>query len=193
MRPGFSVPDFAAPLDVGARLELIPPLATVKGMVLDGVLKETARLGQTLPGRGPYVGYKDYALSEFLTLQVEASAKMFPGLSSREGLRRLGQGAYPALFQSMIGRVLFGVLGKNPETLVKVAPKGYAVTGNTGQVDVLEATTQGALLRFREFYGFLDSYHIGVLEGAITACGRRGRVLFKPLGEIDGEMLCEWR
>jgi uncharacterized protein (TIGR02265 family) len=192
MRPGFSVPDFAAPLDVGARLKLIPPHATVKGMVLDGVLKETARLGQALPTRGPYVGYKDYPLPEFLALQVEAAARVFPALPPREGLRRLGQGAYPALFQSMIGRVLFGVLGKNPETLVKVAPKGYAVTGNTGQVDVIEATPQGALLRFQEFYGFLDSYHVGVLEGAITACNRSGRVLFKPLGEVDGEMLCEW-
>ena len=47
-------------------------------------------------------------------------------------------------------------------------------------------------LSFQEFYGFYDSYHIGIIEGAIMACGKAPQVQLRIITPDKFEMLCHW-
>ena len=55
----------------------------------------------------------ELSLTEHLEALVKTAELLHPDADLREGLRRVGQTAYPTFVQTMLGRVLFGVLGSD--------------------------------------------------------------------------------
>ncbi|MEW5849349.1 MAG: DUF2378 family protein [Myxococcota bacterium] len=193
MLPGFTRLDWSAPLDINAALTVVPPDVTVRGMFPQGVVDECVKAGRPLPGGRRYVGFKGYPVTEFMELCVEASALLFPTAPPRERLRRLGQLAYPTLLQSMVGKAIFGMVGGKLEAVMKLASKGYEVSLSRGTATAVEVQDGSARLHFRDIYNFLDTYQVGVVEGAMSACGRTGEVFYRSISPSEGEMLAQWR
>jgi uncharacterized protein (TIGR02265 family) len=187
----FISPDWNASLDVEERIALMPSWVTIKGMFFQSLIKQTQQHKKPLLGEN-YVSFKSYPAQDYMRLSIKIVGILYPDLSLREGLRRLGQSVYPTLLQSMIGKVVFGALGNDVVAVMKLAPKGYALASKVGKAGVREISETHAILAFEEFFGFYDCYHIGVVEGAILACGKKPQIQFRIPQPGKLEMLCRW-
>jgi uncharacterized protein (TIGR02265 family) len=188
---GFVEPDFSAPIDVQAQKALVPPGGTVKGMHLAALVDRCAEAGHPYEKRD-YIAFYDYPGEELLDLLVESAARCFPVSLPREGLRRLGHLAYPALARSPIGRVVFGLVGSDPTSLVKLVSKGYAISNSSGTARVLDTTDEHAVLRLEGMYSFIDSWHVGIIEGAAKTFGRDPKLLIKVRSPTAADFLVHW-
>ena len=189
-------PDWDAPLDVDAHLAAVPPAAMTKGMFFSRILDDYRERYITAPTSERYVGFKDYPLRDWMELAVSAARDLWPQKPLREGLRRVGQRAYVTFTASFIGRVLFGVLGNNFESVVRISPRAYELALTLARAEVIEAgagsSAGSSILWLRNVYNFIDCYHVGVVEGAVRACNRSGRVRLRPVSLSEAYFLLEW-
>jgi len=191
MLNGFIEPDWNAPLDAEAVIRSIPEAATVAGMYLSPVAKTATARGKRLPSaRDSYPIFKFFPMREHVRLLVEACEVVYPELSLRRGLRKLGRGAPGALLQSTLGRVTVGSAA-GVDVLTAMC-KTYPVNLPSCHVEVVESSANHLIASFRNFYYFLDCHHVGVLEGGMRHTGIDGQVLIKVLGPRDADMLCRW-
>jgi uncharacterized protein (TIGR02265 family) len=186
----FVAPNFALPIDPAAQKRLVPAGATVKGMQLQGLLDEQSRSGHSPTGR--YVAFRDYPGEELIDRLVETAARCHPSLAPREGLRRVGHSAYGTLSRSTIGKVLFAVAGSVPRQFLTVAAQAYSVSGSTGAAEVLSAHDGEAVVRLTEIYSFVDSWHVGIFEGAFRAMGAPCVVRVRLRGPTSADLLLRW-
>jgi hypothetical protein len=68
----------------------------------------------------------------------------------------------------------------------------YPVNLPSCKVEIAESSSEHVIVSFRNIYYFLDSHHVGVLEGAMRHAGKRGQVLIKMLSQNDADLLCRW-
>jgi uncharacterized protein (TIGR02265 family) len=191
MRPGFVKPDLAAPIDVAAQKRLVQPGATVKGMQLAAIVAEAKRRGVTLEGRR-YVAFRDYPGEELLELLALAAARVWPDAPPREALRRIGRVAYPTLKASLVGRVVFGALGRDIEAVWRLVSKGYELSNNTGRATLLELTRSEAFVRLEGMYSWVDAWHVGILEGAVEIYGLDPQVLVDVKSPTSADFWVRW-
>lgn len=179
-------------MDAERVLRLVPESATMTGQFLSAVANvATSRGIQLSSARAKYTPFTSYPLREHCELLVETSRKVFPMLSLREGLRKLGRGAPQVLMQSVVGRVVFGSVEGPFDVLVALA-KSYTLHMRPGQVDVLSENPTSAILRAREIYNFLDSHNVGVLEGALKHAAVRGEVRIHVYDRTTADFRCTW-
>ncbi len=168
--PGFVTPRFDTDLDTGAYLERVPPDAYCKGMFFHDVLAQVRRVDPDAArglARRRYIPFKDYPLREHMEITEAAVRLLYPGVPTREGMRRLGWLAYPAFVESMIGRVVFGVLGKDLDRIFQVGPKSFEVSLTRGQAVAERLGDRHWRYDFTDVFGYLDAYYVGVVEGPI--------------------------
>jgi uncharacterized protein (TIGR02265 family) len=154
----------------------VPKGATVKGMYLSSMMASLDRGGYARPTKDKFVPFKDYPLTAYMRLMLDASALAWPNLPPREGLRSLGQGAYPTLAESMVGRVIFSVAGRSWKAALPLTEKAYGVSLSPGSAKLAHLTDHSAVLELRDIWNFADSYQVGVMEGAMVAFGVEGTV-----------------
>jgi uncharacterized protein (TIGR02265 family) len=188
---GFGPPDDETPLTDDPTS--IPAGATVKGFFFQRAIEELDKRGKTYDGPRRYTVFKDYPLGDYRELLLTAATQLYPSMKPRGALRRLGRLAYPTLAQTMIGRVIFGVLGNDLSSVMKAAAKGYKVSIHPGSATVIDVGDRHAHVRLEEIHVFVDCYQVGVFEGAIEACGRRGEVAVGPARDASSiELFCAW-
>ena len=182
----FRPPRFDAPVDLEAHLRLLPPDATNRGMFFNDLVRQVQRaapgtdiaeLGGVAPRR--YLPFLEYPYADFLRLVYAAAKVVRPGGPVGEGLRQLGRTTYATLLESHAGRVLFAVLGIDFEQICRHAPKGYRLAVSFAQVTSTQLGPQHFVVGFRGLPGFLETFQVGVVEGAAmhcnVACSNRGR------------------
>ncbi|MEM9188511.1 MAG: DUF2378 family protein [Myxococcota bacterium] len=167
----FIAPDFTAPVDVEALVQSLPKKATVKGMFFRALVGGTKF---SLDRR--YLPFIDYPAERFLRAAVEIAAKRYPRRPVLEALRRLGWEAYPVLADSMIGKVIFGVLRDDLNLVFENARRGYQVSIQPAVVRSEAVGTDHWRIHYEELYIFVDSYQVGVVEGCIRHFGRNPEV-----------------
>ena len=179
----YKLPDFKQPVDFAESLAKLPAKAAVKGMFFDylgnvarsrGVDAAVAKRSGVASRR--YTAFMEYPAVDYMQVIHALGAELFPNEPAKEGLRRIGQGIYPFFVTTMIGKVLFGVLGKNPDRVLPMGPKGWQVTTNFGAVSGEMIGPKNARYHFSGMPLFLDSYTYGVIEGAYTAIDATGEV-----------------
>ena len=117
-------------------------------------------------------------------------------LPLREGLRRLGQGAYETLVSSMSGRVLVALVAGSWLALLRAVPKAYQIAGTArAELLVLEGDDHAgeAVIELQRLWTFADSYHVGVFEGALKAWKREARIRLVQHTPSDVDLRIEWR
>ena len=189
----YGVPDMQAPLDVAAYMAHCPEHAVARGMFFGDIVDALKRRGLRPSTSKRYVAFSNYPQREFIEFAARSVELLHPDLPLREGLRRVGHLAYPTFRDTMIGRVMFGVLGDDIEAVMKIVPKGYDAALNVVQAKTLAVGRGYALFRFENLHTLFDSYQVGVMEGAILACGREGEVRLKCESLSTGQALVTWR
>lgn len=188
----FVDPPWDDPLDVDAVLARIPANEVIKGMFLQPMIAAAKAKGLTLPGaRDRYVAFQDYPLREHAELLVTSARTMYPQLSLRQGLCRLGRGAQAALTSSTVGRVIWSTAIDAPTALAAIA-KAYGVAHPTSDVSIVDTAPQRVILRVARIWWFLDSHHVGCFEGAMKSVGVEGTVKLALTSWSDGELACTW-
>ncbi len=188
----FRDPDFAAPVDLQAHLALLPPGATGKGMYFNALLAAGARARPGLDlcalagiTARRYIPFRDYPMDEYLRLEVATAAAVHRGVPIGEGLRRLGWTALDSLLGSHVGKMVFGVLGRDADLILLNSPKGYQLTLSFGLLTVEKDGPRRYLVHASGLPIFLETYHVGVFEGGLRHCGARGRVRIATEGLED--------
>jgi serine/threonine-protein kinase len=200
-----SVPESLGPLlshavDVDRYMKACPVEESTQGAFLqyirDAVVDRTgsapARLFDGLP-RDRWLPFLKYPLRELMRLVVNAAGILHPKLPLSEGLRRVGWFGYPSFASTMAGRVVLFAFGETLEDVVRSVPKVYAICVPKAQVSLTLHEEHHFRLAFRGVHCFVDTYHRGVIEGAIWCHG------FQPSVKVtvgtrlcDADMVADW-
>jgi hypothetical protein len=188
----FVEPPWAAPLDVRAVISAIPDTATISGMFIAALALEAKRVGVCLPSaRDRYVPYRFYPLAEHARVLVETCERIYPSLSIRQALRKLGRGAPKALVASTLGKVVLAS-AEGVHEVVDAMAKAYPLNARPSRVEVLERAAGRAVVHLENVHYFIDSHHVGAFEGALRYAGVEGRVLIAMRGQAAADLLLEW-
>jgi uncharacterized protein (TIGR02265 family) len=188
----FVAPDWDAPLDVDAFLRVMPPNARIKGMYAAAVVDGARGRGLSLPtARERYLSFQDVPMREYSSLLVEAARAFFPDRTLRTGLRKLGRSSHSIFARSVVGRVVLSAANDLAGALAACA-KAYAISLPPARAELHDLGEHRAVLALANVYNFLDSHHVGVLEGIGHACGAQVEARVKLASPFDGEIELTW-
>ncbi len=170
-------------IDLQAHLNLVEPSATVKGMFCSQLFEHTQRVSPktdlaaeaNVPARR-YLAFKDYPYSEWLRLCVTASRCCFAHLPLAHALRKMGNEAYETMLSSVLGKVLFLALGRDVGRVLENGPRAYGVTIRCGSVTARRVGPKQIQYQYKGMPGLLETYQVGVIEGAVVATGGRPKL-----------------
>lgn len=191
-RDEFELPDMSRPLDVAAVIAACPQEARAKGMFIAEVIEQVTRHGVTPPTTRRYHVFTDYPLRDFVEVAPACAALIYPDVPLREALRRLGRSAYPTVANTRIGRVAFGMFKDNVRGLLRLSTKGYGLSLSVGRAEAIEVSDDYAVVRLTDIYNYIDSYHVGVHEGILSACRVDGEVRIKARSDTSADLLLSW-
>jgi uncharacterized protein (TIGR02265 family) len=198
MTHGFHPPRVDERVDLEAHLSLLPPNAACKGLYFQDPIERARRIAAVdvaavagVPARR-YVPFRDYPYADFLRVLHVAAPVVHRKVSMGEGLRRLGMGAYDALLGSHVGRVILGAFASHFESILLHGQRGYEVSINFGQVTVEWVASRHVRYHFAHMPAFLETFQVGVVEGAMAACKVRGEVLVKVEDLANAALDIQW-
>jgi uncharacterized protein (TIGR02265 family) len=170
-------------IDVASFVKSCPPSAATQGTFFQHVRDAVvARAGEVPEGlmkgvtERSWAPFLKYPLRDFMHLAVNAAGILHAEQPLAEGLRRMGWLAYPSFASTMAGRIVLLALGDSLEDIVRATPKAYAITLPSATVEVKKLGERRYRFEFRNAYCFVDTYHRGVLEGAVRAHGYEPRI-----------------
>ncbi len=131
----FDWPDWDAPLDVDAYLRRVPEGATGKGMVPQVLVREIEGRELHFASKRRFFAFNDSPLPECMAIILEGGELLYPELPKREQLRRVAWPSYSTFADTMIGRVIFGGVGHNVESIFKLASKAISHSTNVGKIE----------------------------------------------------------
>ncbi len=187
----FEMPRFARPVVLDEHVRALPAGATCKGLFFHDIVERlrTSAPNHAMFGRDGlaskrYVHFFDYSYGDYMRVLHGTALAIFPGVPVGEGLRRLGRSSYVALLNSQLGRVVFGALGNDMRRVFEMGARAYPMVLNFGKVDVEVLGSDRLHYHFRDLPAFLETYQVGVIEGAMQVCGYEGevRIQLKNLG-----------
>jgi len=188
----FAEPPWDSPLDTALALRSVPEEGRIAGMFPQAVLEALRQGGQPSPApRDRYLPFSFYPQKEHVKLLIDASRLLFPGKSARAALRSLGRGAPSTLLQSTLGRVSLGS-AQGAEQAVRALINTYPSNVRPSESTIISVSATHALVTLRGIHFFLDSHHVGVLEGTMRYAGVRGTVRIRMREAGSADLLCTW-
>jgi uncharacterized protein (TIGR02265 family) len=188
----FEEPPWGAPFEKAEEILAIPETAEMAGMFLAPLVITAKRRGVVLPSaRERYLPFKFYPLREHASLLIESCELLLPDVPIRLALRKLGRGAPAALIASTLGKVVLGS-AQGVHAVVEAMVKAYPLNVRPSQTSILSSGPTEMIVRFDEVHYFLDSHHVGALEGALKHAGANGRVLIHSRSRSSADFLVEW-
>lgn len=190
---GYVEPDWSKLLSIDHYRRNTPRDVRLRGHFFSLVQNQAREAGIPLCDQDRYYSFKLYPVHRFYDLVEDAIPALYPDDTIRTALRMLGQRAYPSFFQTRMGRMLFAAFGNNVSLIYRAARRGYALTISTGSAEALEYSSRHVILAVRDMYTFVDSYHVGLMEGVLTHHDCIGRVGIERLSDTDVNMAIVWQ
>ena len=105
----------------------------------------------------------------------------------------MGRLAYPSFASTMAGRVVLFALGEGLEQMAEALPKAYALGLHDARVEVERLGPRHYLVRYANAHCFVDTYQLGVIEGAFIAQRVVPNIIVRPGKRIcDAELEGKW-
>lgn len=193
----FRTPDFHGDVDPAAFLAATPESATCKGLYFHTMLDMMAKLPKELRAditveRPRYLPFLDYPLREHMRLSFAVVPRLFPGIPTRQAFREMGWKAYPDFAATMLGRVLFGVLGDDLERAFEAGPRAIAQSVKPGLAVVSTLAERHVRMEYYDIFGVLDPYYIGVVEGMVRHYGFEPSVRIHTMDIANAVLDVKW-
>jgi uncharacterized protein (TIGR02265 family) len=189
-----------APVDLDAHLRLLPKTATCKGLYVADAL---AILKKAVPDRDAcelagipsrrYIAFVDYPFPDYLKAVVAAAKHAFPQLSQGAGIHAVGRQAYVALVSNQVGKILFGVLGRDFDRIAEIGAKGWQISSNFGEVKYVPLGKKRGAYVFKRYPVLLETLQTGVVAGALEATGTSGDIRVHLDDLQNGVIEMAWR
>jgi uncharacterized protein (TIGR02265 family) len=156
------------------------------------MVESARRKGVSLPNaRAKYHPFADVPITEYLPLLLAAAEWMFPGMSQREALRKVGRASFNAVEKSMLGRILLtGLLDLRSNLAIMGKVMTLAVAPS--HLEVVELGERRTILHFSDWYVFLDSHLVGALEKVASASKLRVEVRVSLMTPYEGDVEMTW-
>jgi uncharacterized protein (TIGR02265 family) len=188
------------PIDADRYIKACPLSATTLGTffhnVRQAVWETTGGVPKSLLtglSRERWISFRQYELREFMLMLVNAARILHGDVPLAEGLRRLGRLAYPSFASTMAGRVVLFAFGSGLEQMAETLPKAYAIGVPDANIEVTKLATRHYRIRYTNVHCFVDTYHLGVIEGAFIAQRVQPKVVVRPGSRIcDAEIEGIW-
>jgi uncharacterized protein (TIGR02265 family) len=171
-------------LDPATRATVVPPSYQVKGMFfsrLKGKVgdawDEIARNLEYPPRFGHYVPFRDYPQSDYLRLSIMVAERAYPGVSLREGMRRVARDDFDVFAGSTFGRVVLAAVGDVHRALLTMAEVYKKMASGDWDVRASDLGPDVVVLEWVPSYGCWE-YQLGQIEGLIRYYGADYEVRF---------------
>lgn len=182
-----------APFDLQRYRSIVPEDAKVKTIFARDVVNQLQRRDKTIQPPKDLITGKDCSLRAYMTLLHDASKVLYPDQPPRIAMRQLGRSVFPTFVESLVGRVILGVMGEDVVGIIKLSNKAASATISTGEVAIVMAARGEAILHFRNIY-LSDTYQVGVMEGMLDATRRRNvKVRLNSYSIDDVYMQLTWQ
>lgn len=155
-----------------ARIEQTPSSAQVRGMFLSELLRSAP--GVHAESRR-YVAFGLYPVREYMDLILRVAHARTDKSPPSTAVMRTGLGVYELFANSLVGTAIFSI-ARNFRRVVEGAPKAYAVSLPSSQVEVLHVEAGAARVRLREVWPFPDIFQAGIWLGAMEKMGAAGEI-----------------
>lgn len=189
---GFAPVDLKANVDVAAYLRRVPKHATGKGMFLARLMQELDRRGIARPTQERFLPFGDYPMQRCLELNAEAARLMFPFTPLSDGLRRVAWTSFDTFAASLIGQVIFGAVGRDVESILRLASRAMAFATNVGEFQLEMVRERTAVLHVQDAFLFGEYFGVGMMEGVLRSCGSDGEVLARMETPTSGAFYVRW-
>jgi uncharacterized protein (TIGR02265 family) len=163
-------------VDVDAHLRACPPTATTRGtffQFLVDVVHDKRHRADIFDGVGSrrWVPWNNYPLIDFMRMAINVVRILHRERAVGEGLRSIGRMAYPSFANTMAGRVILHAFGDDIDAMMLAVPRAYAVSVSHLKVTSTRLGPRHWQVQMRDVFNFVETYHLGVLEGALLARG----------------------
>ncbi|MFK7986784.1 MAG: DUF2378 family protein [Sandaracinaceae bacterium] len=192
-------PSYSNDVDLDAHLSALPHDGTCKGLFLRDAIRcakaaqpEVDLFREAGMNERRILPFFDYPYGDLLRLLVAAARIAWPRLPPGEGLRRLGRSAFLAMADQQIGRVMFHAFIRDFGRLLDVGSRAWGVAVSFGEVQYQRLGDGHGTYRFEGLAGFIDSYQLGVVEGAMQWCGATGEVWVRRDSVSKGTLEFWW-
>jgi uncharacterized protein (TIGR02265 family) len=198
--PNFVPARSGVTVDLDAHLKIVPAKAACKGMFFADLFKmvEGKATPEEIATRAGvqhrrYVSFVDYPYTDLLKLTVEVAKIAHPKLPTGDAIRLIGRRCYFTLLGSQVGRVLLMSLGMDAEKVFLAAPKACRIVLNFGRFSAERVGERHVRFVCEGYPSFLESYHVGAIEGCLEHFGDRGevRIALKDLGTATFDITWE--
>ena len=120
---GFSAPDFQSDLDTAAFLASIPNSATCKGLIGESLVDTLIAARLPAATTVQFKTFRDYPMRDIIDLKFATARALCPDMPLRHGLALVGRQLFPNFMSSLLGRMMYGVFGKNLSAVLCLANK----------------------------------------------------------------------
>jgi uncharacterized protein (TIGR02265 family) len=183
------------------RLGKVSDAHWMRGMFFESTLEVVTRdlgsdAGTELRSKLSVLEYgqlKKFGLREFLTLQSTVAEMLARRSSFEEGVARTAGRAVETFFESIAGRTMKLLAGRDPHRLLGAAPNAYPLTANDGgERHYTRVDDKHALFAFRnDLLGPCHQY--GVFKTAISlACDMDPSIVIKQTNPFDFDFEVSW-
>lgn len=178
------------------RFARFPAGYSIKGMFFTRLLPMLPTAGldklelQDRPRNGRYLAFKGYPQVDYSRVAHLAATTRYRNDDTREAMRRLARDDFAEFAKSRIGKVALSFAGDCADTLGRM-PSLYDMTLEGGSF-ASEPIEGGVRIVLRDFYGWLDCYPLGTLEGIVIHHGFRPRVEMHLDDELNGHFDVTW-
>ena len=114
--------------------------------------------------------FADYPQVDYSRLTVACARELYPQLPLREGLRRVARDDFHVYFTSRLGLVMLALLGDVRSSLLRF-PDMFRTVLKGGRFFARELSDTEIELRLEDFYGWVDCYPLGSVEGLVLHHG----------------------
>ncbi|GAC1362092.1 MAG: hypothetical protein NVSMB47_14250 [Polyangiales bacterium] len=166
-----SVAPLSFVVDVEQRFAKFPPSFTLKGMFFSRLIGLGARFADAVrpkllapPRAGRYLPFHDYPQVDYSRICHAVAVGLHPEVSIPEAMRLLARQDVATFAQSAIGRVSLALMGDLEHAILGM-PSTYGAVMKGGTVAARRLGPDEFEMVFRDFYGWVDCYPFGNLEG----------------------------
>lgn len=184
--------------DPEQRFALFPSTYTIKGLFFPRLVEMLgdgfASLAPTLrmpPKDGRYVAFNDYPQSDYSRLVWAVARRCFPTLPPREAARRVAWRDIDVFGASRVGGVTLALLGDPRSALTKL-PEMMNLVLKGGALLSRDRGPDRVFLEYRRFFGWIDCYVIGTLEGIVQHFGKQPTINVEITGEGEATYDIAW-
>jgi uncharacterized protein (TIGR02265 family) len=188
----FKEPNWTKPIDLELILKSVPEDAKIKGVFFHSAIKQALKKGGYTPPQQSYSFLSNYPSTELIRVLNDCAKIISPDLPIRQALRHLGQSVFPSMKETTAGTFLFSVAVNNIISAFNLIGKAHKLFSTYTSATANVIDDHNVIIELRNCWTFADSYHVGIIEGALSAYKKNGNIAIRSHSLCDVDMKISW-